>query len=148
MNAPTDPTMSQHGLVLYKACMDNLDYFKRQQWTVTNYLALIYAAIVWVDHNIHQTRLLTWILSGFAVVAAAVNIGLLLWFQRDTARLRRRLASISNFAFQGEERTAFQIEDDPNPFARGWQVLIALIGVSVIGALVVIIALFRGPIAS
>jgi hypothetical protein len=41
----------------------------------------------------------------------------------------------------GGERVAFDVKDDPNPYARGWLVLTALIAVSVVGAFVVIFAL-------
>jgi len=36
---------------VYKARLDGIDFIKKQQWVVTNSVALIYAAIVWVGRN-------------------------------------------------------------------------------------------------
>ena len=35
--------LSEHGMVIYKAMLDQLNFLKKQQWTITNYLVLIYA---------------------------------------------------------------------------------------------------------
>jgi hypothetical protein len=141
MDEPMSPRMSGHALILYKARIDQIEFLKKQQWTVTNYLALIYAAIVWIGYNTQKSPQVVCILSATAILAAIVGIGLLFWFQNDTKRTRVALYKMNTFAFSGEERDAFDIKPDLNPFARGWHVLAALIGVSVVGAFLVVLAL-------
>jgi hypothetical protein len=44
----TLPAVLPQALLVYKARVDGIDFIKKQQWVVTNSVALIYAAIVWV----------------------------------------------------------------------------------------------------
>src|SRR5262245_54488717 len=81
----TTPSMSKHGLILYKARIDQIEFLKKQQWTVTNYLAIIYGAIVWIGYNTPKSPVLVCTLSATAIIAAVVGITLLVWFQIDTA---------------------------------------------------------------
>ena len=49
-DAPLDkqsPAVAPQTLLVYKARLDGIDFIKKQQWVVTNSVALIYAAIVW-----------------------------------------------------------------------------------------------------
>jgi hypothetical protein len=39
------PKLSEQGLVIYKAMFDQITHIKKQQWTITNYVALLYGAI-------------------------------------------------------------------------------------------------------
>jgi hypothetical protein len=47
LNKVTDhsPKLSDQGLVIYKALVDQITFIKKQQWTITNYAALLYGAI-------------------------------------------------------------------------------------------------------
>ena len=47
-DAPLDKQVALQALLVYKARLDEIDFIKKQQWVVTNSVALIYVAIVWV----------------------------------------------------------------------------------------------------
>ena len=44
--------LSEQGLIVYRAMLDQLGFLKKQQWTITNYLALIYGAIFWLAADV------------------------------------------------------------------------------------------------
>jgi hypothetical protein len=136
--------MSEQLLVLYKARLDDIGFLKRQQWSATNYLTLIYAAIVWLGLNPKRDSQLSFILSAIAVAAAILAIALLLKFQCDLGKLRSRNSAVhKSYFFTDKEREVFDVKDDPNPYQRGGLVLIALISVAVVGAILVVCALNR-----
>ena len=76
--------VTPQALLVYKARLDGIDFIKKQQWIVTNSVALIYAAIVWVGRNpSHPSALLLWLLSGAIIVAGLMAMGLLDRFRHD-----------------------------------------------------------------
>jgi hypothetical protein len=89
------PQMSPQGLITYKAISDQFDFIKKQQWATTNYVVLIYAAIVWIGQHVEMSR---WLLSAATTGTGAAGIGLLVWFQYDLGELRKR-AETANAAF-------------------------------------------------
>ena len=86
-DAPLDqqsPAVAPQTLLVYKARLDGIDFIKKQQWVVTNSVALIYAAIVWVGRNpSHPSPLLLWLLSLAIIVAGLIVMGLLDRFKHD-----------------------------------------------------------------
>ena len=134
--------LSPQALILYKQMLDDTVFIKRQQWMVTNYAALIYAAIIWFAHNLTITPKIACLLSTFDLLTAAIAIGILIWFQFDLRRLRKRISAVSNYCFVGKEKAGFGITDkDKHPFARGGHILGALIVVCVAGAALALFAL-------
>jgi hypothetical protein len=80
-------------VALYDACVADLAYFKREQWSIANYALLAYAALVAVrDAMPHPAERL--ILVVVAVVVATFAAGLLKAQRENIAVRRERLKSI------------------------------------------------------
>jgi hypothetical protein len=139
--------ISPQGLILYQQLLSGIAFMKRQQWATTNYAALIYAGIVFLNEKFPVK--FSWVLPTTAVVTGLVATGLLLKFQYDLYKLRKRIATANNYIYIGHERFALGIEDkDKNPFRRGGLILLALIAVCVGGAILVALltwAPHKGP---
>ena len=124
---------------------DDTVFIKRQQWAVTNYVALIYAGIIWFVQNFESasSHILACALSTFAIIAGLIGTYLLFCFQLDLSALRRRIETAVNYSFGPEEKEAFTIrERDPDPFTRGGHILLALILVCVGGAAMCTVAVW------
>jgi hypothetical protein len=118
--------------------LDDVNFIKRQQWATTNYAALLYAAIVWFGQHSGSVCAL----STLAIITALFAVGLLIRFQYDLGKLRGRIATANDYCFAGKEKDSLGIEArDKDPFARGWEVLLALILVCAGGAMLVLAAL-------
>ena len=104
-------------------------------------MVLIYAAIAWCGQHIEQSSLLLWVLIIATISTGGVGIWLLIQFQRDLAKLRKRSDRANEAYFSAHERQALGLEPFRHPFWRGWQVLTALILVCVVGAILVFIIL-------
>jgi hypothetical protein len=133
--------MSPQALIVYKAISDQLDFIKKQQRTTTNYLVLIYAAIVWVGQHVEQSGLLRCVLSAVTVFAGLVGTVLLVWFQYDLGEVRKRVETAEAAFFLTTERHALGLTPYRHPYLRGWYVLVPLVLICVIGAALVIFAL-------
>ena len=122
--------------------LDDTAFIKRQQWATTNYAALLYAAMIWLKHNIDIGSCAVFTLSAAAILTALVAFYLLIRFQYDLSKLRKRIATANNYCFVGNEKKELGVEEtDKDPFARGWHILLALILVCVGGAALVLFAL-------
>jgi hypothetical protein len=134
------PPMSPQALIVYKAIADQFDFLKKQQWATTNYVVLIYAALVWCGQHIERSPRLLCVLTAFAIATGGVGIWLLVRFQYDLKKLRERGESANKEYFSDHERKALVLAvPNPHPFWRGWEVLFALILVCVVGAILVIV---------
>jgi hypothetical protein len=133
------PQVSQPVLTIYKARLDQIDFIKKQQWVVTNYAVLIFAAIIWMGSNVPTIPINT--LAGIVILAAITAITLLVWFQHDVCVSRKLLDKANDYCFSGAEREALNIQSYKHPFARGLNVLVALIGVCVVGAVTALFSL-------
>jgi hypothetical protein len=126
--------------------LEDTVFIKRQQWATTNYAALIYAAIIWLAHNWSIPPGIACVLIVFSGVTAAIGVGLLIWFQVDLCRLRKRIADANNYAFGASEKAGLGIKDaDAHPFARGSHILASLITVCIAGAALAIFAVSYSP---
>jgi hypothetical protein len=123
----------------FTRCFDQLGHFAFGQ---------VYAAIVWLHHHVKLPPVGICIISGITVLAAIWQIVLLIRFQRDLLKLRLR-AQTANATFYPEaERKGLDLATRYEfPFWRGWEVLVALICVSVIGAFLVILVLNLPPLS-
>jgi hypothetical protein len=87
--------------LLYEVSVTDLEFFKRQQWSVTNYALLLYAAVVGVARLLdggvsHLEKLvLCFVATGVAILA-----GYILWVLNNSIDVRKaRLAAIrKNFS--------------------------------------------------
>ena len=143
MTEETAPSqMSPQALIVYKSISDQFDFLNKQQWVTTNYVVLIYAAIAWCGQHIDQSSSLLWVLMMVAIGAGGIGICLLIRFQYDLAKLRKRSDRANEEYFSAHERQALGLEKPyRHPFWRGWEVLTALILVCVAGAILVFIVL-------
>jgi hypothetical protein len=134
------PQVTPQALELYKARLAHVDFIKKQQWVVTNYAVLIYAAIVWIASNIiDPAPSLRRCLSGLIIVAGICAIGLLIRFQFDLRRARKNTDRASAYCFSQRQRKALKSENYKFPFLRGLEVLLALILVCAVGAAVAVV---------
>jgi hypothetical protein len=79
---------------IHKKLFDDIEFSKRQQWAVTNYVLLVYAAMFCLNgHFQAHATCLNIILSVLAFVAGGYAAFLLVKMQLDMARYRRKLVS-------------------------------------------------------
>jgi hypothetical protein len=137
--------MSQQALMVYKSIQDQFDFLKKQQWATTNYVVLIYAAMIWIGQHVQPLPWLACASTGFAIAAGIITTGLLAWFQYDLGELRKRAARVENRYFPANEREDLGLRSSIHPYGRGWQVAAALILVCLVGAVLVVIVLNLPP---
>lgn len=138
----TEPRqMSPQALISFQAMSDQFEFLKKQMWVTTNYLVLIYAALLWYSQHVEHSPRMSCFLSVVAVVAGLVTIGLLVWFQFDLGNLRKRAEKANVECLSADERRALSFEPYKHPYGRGWHVLVAFILVCVFGAGLVVAAL-------
>jgi hypothetical protein len=144
--------MSPHVLAVFNQLYEELKSMKQQQWTITNYGALILAAIYavkfpGVSHS--QSRL-----QGLAITIAVVGSALLLWVQRNMAQRRWRLDEVHKAYFTEDELRKIGLTDkqirklQTKPWQRklaywcgGLEFTVPLIFVLWVGAVLVCLAL-------
>jgi len=137
--------MSPQALIVYKWMADEFVFLKKQMWVTTNYLVLIYAAIVWYGQHVDHSSWLPCLLSGVAIVAGLVTTGLLIWFQYDLGKLRERTRVAEAAYFSTNERQDLGLIPAEHPYGRGWHVVAAFILICVVGAVLVVVALNLPP---
>jgi len=136
--------LSEQGSIAYKAMLDQINFLKRQQWIITNYLVLIYAAIFWLEQHIQRlTATEKCLLAILAVATGICGVGLLSLIQHDLGQARLLIQEAEDKIFDAEERSALGIQRYRNPHLRGFSFLITLIGVAVFGAVLLIWSLLR-----
>jgi hypothetical protein len=144
--ADTDaPQMSPQAQIVYRWMAEEFVFLKKSQWATTNYLVLIYAALIWVGQHVEHSSWLSWFLSAIAIAAGVVATWLLIQLQCDLGRLRERTSAAEAAYFSPNEREHLTLRPHEHPFRRGWQVLAALIAVCVVGAVLVVLALNLPP---
>jgi uncharacterized integral membrane protein len=108
--------MPPHVSTVFKAIFDELRFMKRQQWTITNYGALILAAIYTVRHQlpVEVTHLQSKLkfLAILAIATAVLGSVLLLRIQSDMARSRCRLDKLHKTYFTPNELRDIGFTDD------------------------------------
>jgi hypothetical protein len=142
---PTYPReLSEAGLFAFKEQYEHLKFLKKQQWTITNYVALIYGAIFGVNHlsdelTSAQVGLLKW----FAVAACAVGLWHVVTVECHMLRQRTDTARSIKWIFgeykEGDDTERAQIigDDDSGSFWRDLPFLLAFMLVIGGGAVLV-----------
>src|SRR5262249_10341706 len=141
--------MSPHVSTVFKELFDEIKSAKQQQWTITNYGALILAAIYWVklpEVPRSQSKL-----KFLAIMTAVVGSGLLLRIQCNMGRSRRRSDKLqrtyfTQAEFEGMGLSVRKIRILGNEwwwryFGQGGDFLVALFLVLAFGAIFVFFVL-------
>jgi hypothetical protein len=123
---------------------------KKQQWTITNYVILLYAAIFGLSRWLKSPDVIPqlssnerWIFTDLIVLAWGYATGLLVQIQWDLRGYRKQLEAFHIQTISKEDRERYQVKPYKCPFLRGGWFLVALLGVVLIGAGLVIYSLWR-----
>lgn len=142
-NEPSPP-MTPQVANIYKATSENITFSKKQQWTITNYTVLIYAALFGLGRGMQaMTKCESIALTALAVATFICSTWLLIQIQRDMGRYRVRLEKMHGEWLNEYERNVMDIRPYVSPTLRGVWFLVALIGVSAIGAIISTYSLWR-----
>jgi hypothetical protein len=132
------PQLSNIQNSLYAA----IENSKKQQWTITNYVILVYAAIFGLGFKgprIFSGAVETAIFASLIFVAGVYGIFLLILIQEDLERYRTQLHAFYTYAISPGDRERYQV-GKPYPYSHFWRggtFLSGLIGVIVIGGVLV-----------
>jgi hypothetical protein len=144
-NSPPDvsPQLSNVQNSLYSV----IENSKRQQWTITNYVILVYAAIFGLSRLLKPDLTLSerWVFSGLIVGAGIYAIFLLTQMQMNLGSYRKDLEAFHTHTISKEDKERYQLNKTyryPHVL-RGGSFLCALLGVVLIGAGLVIYSLWR-----
>jgi hypothetical protein len=143
------PSMSSPVANIHNSIYDAINLSKRQQWTITNYVILVYVAIFglakyWGNST---TPIEKAGLSLLAFMAGVYAVVLLILIQKDLGAYRQQLQKIYDRWLCKCERKLLKVEDRyPNPALRGVSFLVALIGVVVIGFGLLTYSLWRAAL--
>jgi hypothetical protein len=133
--------LSEQALVVYRAMHEQISFLKKQQWTITNYLLLVYGAAYAIKKEVASSSLwwvLEWVLVGGVAVACLYGLCALMIVQWDLKCARMRVSKVDEGIFGITERAHLQIKPEKHPFRRGLFFTGALGLVLVFGAVVVI----------
>jgi hypothetical protein len=142
---PMPPQIANIHNSLYNA----IENSKRQQWTITNYIILLYGAIFGLSKYFgNPTTNEKIVFSGLTLLAWLYASILLIFIQFNLMTYRRQLDRIYQ-RWLCEQEAKLIIERHWYPhFFRGGFFLFALVGVVVIGGALVVYSLWREPTAS
>jgi hypothetical protein len=120
-------TLSQQATWTYRMLHEQVAFLKRQQWSITNYVAVIYGAIfastkALAPIDIFEKRAL---IIG-AVIAGVYGIVLVLAVQCDLAKARIRLDNADRRLFGSTEYSQLGMFVEKYPFLRGHLFTVAM----------------------
>ena len=132
------PPMSPQIANIHKSIYDAINFSKKQQWAITNYVILVYGAIFgpskyFSSPTITPTEKI--VFSVLALFAGVYAVVLLIFIQKDLGTYREQLGSIHGHWLTKEEYEKLELTPYHNPALRGVSFLAALIGVVTIGFL-------------
>ena len=117
---------------------------KKQQWTITNYVILVYAAIFGLSQALKFLGITErWVFGVLVAVVGGYAILLLIQIQKDLERYREQLEAFHTQTINNKDWERYQLRPYETPFGRGGWFLGALLGVVLIGAGLVIYSLRR-----
>jgi hypothetical protein len=139
------PPMSPQVANIHKSIYDAINLSKRQQWAITNYVVLVYAAIFGLSKYFGNstTPVEKAALSLLGFVGWVYAVILLILIQMDLGKYREQLENIHNHWLTEEEREKLELIPYRNPVLRGVAFLAALIGVVTIGFELLAYSLWR-----
>ena len=117
------PKLSEQALADYKLLRDEPAGHKKQQWTITNYVLILYGVIFTSPGKLPAEKFLltgaTIALCFFGVVAILANHAYLYYS-------RIRIDTVQDNIFKGDERTWMDVRKDDAPVLRGLEFTLAL----------------------
>jgi hypothetical protein len=130
----------------YKDVVDNIRFAKQQQWRVTNYVSLVYAALFALnlqldDPTWFEMTGLTFLTAAAMILGAYVLWSLMNWLRR----LEERLNAIYRTYFSKEEQKNLSINPD-RPRTRHDLVSVTFIGIIILGAAAVLYFIWDYPL--
>ena len=145
---PDSKVLSEQASVVYKLLHEKVAFLKKQQWTITNYIALIYAAIFAVTKELRPTSTLNYILIAAAIVACLYSLWVLSMVQRDLGKTRDvSTTRTATYSVTGNT-TNWEWNQNLNPYRRGIMSFTGgLVLVLVVGATIVVFYLCSMPSA-
>jgi hypothetical protein len=123
--------LSEQAITLYKLLHEQVAFLKKQQWTITNYIALIYAATA-------LPYPLKCILIAAVIVACVYGLIALGLIQFDLGKSRKRLDETERHIFGDKEYRELKLREEKHPYRRGMFFTGALMLLLVIGAVIVV----------
>jgi hypothetical protein len=127
--------VSEAGFFVFKARNEQLTFLKKQQWTITNYIAVIYGAI-------YLTQM-AW-LKPVAVLACVFGLWQLILIEFHMQQTRNEIDKAINYIFgpynksNDTERAQIVGPDNSGTLLRDLPFLLALMLVLIVGALILI----------
>ena len=125
--------MPEHIKLAYEDAVNNMMFFKRQQWVATNYAILVYAAIFVISAEyFSRTDFARNWLGIIAIATFSFHLYVIYSFDAAINKFRERLDWIYRTYFSGEERANLKLFELRSPVDR---VTLGLILVSFLGLL-------------
>ena len=132
--------MPEHIKLAYEDAVNNMMFFKRQQWVATNYAILVYAAIFVISAEYYsRTDFARNWLGIIAIATLFFHLYVIYSFDAAISKFRERLDWIYRTYFSGEERNNLKLFELRSPVDG---VTLGLILVSFLGLLLTAIFLW------
>jgi hypothetical protein len=132
--------MPEHIKLAYEDAVNNMMFFKRQQWVATNYAILVYAAIFVISAEYYsRTDFARNWLGIIAIATFFFHLYVIYSFDAAISKFRERLDWIYRTYFSGEERNNLKLFELRSPVDG---VTLGLILVSFLGLLLTAIFLW------
>ena len=132
--------MPEHIKLAYEDAVNNMMFFKRQQWVATNYAILVYAAIFVISAEyFSRTDFARNWLGIIAIATLFFHLYVIYSFDAAISKFRERLDWIYRTYFSGEERNNLKLFELRSPVDG---VTLGLILVSFLGLLLTAIFLW------
>ena len=132
--------MPEHIKLAYEDAVNNMMFFKRQQWVATNYAILVYAAIFVISAEyFSRTDFARNWLGIIAIATFFFHLYVIYSFDATISKFRERLDWIYRTYFSGEERNNLKLFELRSPVDG---VTLGLILVSFLGLLLTAIFLW------
>ena len=134
---PNTLPLSEQGQTAYKMLRDHVDLMKKQQWTITNYVALIYGAIfAATTKDVSRSVIPLFVVA--TTIACLYGSFLILLIQSDLSTIRKKIDRVDLTIFGYVEYDNLELVTYKHPFWRGFEFTIAMLGIIGFGAFVVI----------
>ena len=117
--------------LLYSASVDEISFFKQQQWTVTNYAVALYVGLVVIAKQLLARPLASWklcVLSATVVAVAIAGVAIVRLLQSSIKIRRNRLSDIRS-RFSAAFRAAWMQQKEADDIHILLHVVIVIAGV-------------------
>jgi hypothetical protein len=132
--------LTPQAVAVHKLLYDQVDFLKKQQWTITSYVSIVYGAIF----ALTAKELSPWQIGSLVAataVAAIYGIYLLAIVQCHLGQARIRLDKANLEIFDSSEWDKLQMRVERSPYTRGLEFTFAMMAVLFVGAFILCIYL-------